>query len=195
VLSDPLIERHRHLLLHPLPRGAEELEGEMLPTIKVASDKEGVKTIALPGPAYDDGCVVPLAVLCCRTCCCSRHRRRPRVSVRMVAGTVDSAPLHDNLFLDYFPLPNTKSSAGTPRSPTSVVVVYSPRSPSGAAAAAGKAPSPSSRRATGASAVSPPPSLASPSKPPAQQPVAAAALRKSPSTHLSSPTNNASKGQ
>lgn len=31
----------------------------MLPTIKIASDKEGVKTIALPGPAYDDEtCVV-----------------------------------------------------------------------------------------------------------------------------------------
>ena len=56
VLADPLIERHRYLLLHPLPQGAaaQDAEGEMLPTIKVASDREGVRTIALPGPAYDD---------------------------------------------------------------------------------------------------------------------------------------------
>lgn len=54
ILADPLVERHRYLLLHPLPPNAQEAEGEMLPTIKVASDKEGVKTIALPGPAYDD---------------------------------------------------------------------------------------------------------------------------------------------
>ncbi len=56
VLGDPLIERHRYLLLHPLPQGQEDAEGEMLPTIKVASDKQGVKTIALPGPAYEDRC-------------------------------------------------------------------------------------------------------------------------------------------
>ena len=49
-----MVERHRYLLLHPLPPNAQEAEGEMLPTIKVASDKKGVKTIALPGPAYDD---------------------------------------------------------------------------------------------------------------------------------------------
>lgn len=34
----------------------------MLPTIKVASDKEGVKTIALPGPAYDDEAYVSFSV-------------------------------------------------------------------------------------------------------------------------------------
>lgn len=54
ILKDPLVERHKYLLLHPLPAGQEEAEGEMLPTIRVASDKEGTKTIRLPGPAYEE---------------------------------------------------------------------------------------------------------------------------------------------
>jgi len=54
ILKDPLVERHKYLLLHPLPVGSEEAEGEMLPTIRVASEKGGVKTITLPGPAYEE---------------------------------------------------------------------------------------------------------------------------------------------
>ena len=77
ILKDPLVERHKYLLLHPLPSGAEDAEGEMLPTIRVASDKEGTRTIMLPGPAYED----------------EGEPGRPK----------------------------------TPRSPTSVFVVYSPR--------------------------------------------------------------------
>jgi hypothetical protein len=53
-LNDPLVASHKYLLRYPLKPGEEELEGDLMPTMRVTTEADGAKVFTLPAPAYDD---------------------------------------------------------------------------------------------------------------------------------------------